>query len=218
VSAEFVYRMEAVLDLYGEPADPKRPRVCFDETTKQLVAEVRDPLPVSPGQVERYDYEYQRNGVVNLFLHYSPDHPAGGWRHVEVTQQRTKVDFAHQMQALVEVHFPDAERIRVVLDNLNTHTPAALYEAFPPEQARRLVERLEFIHTPKHASWLNQAEIELSVLASQCLDRRIADAAVLKREVGAWKARRNRAGTVIQWLFNLADARTKLKRLYPSAS
>jgi DDE superfamily endonuclease len=210
--------MEAVLDLYAEPADPKRPRVCFDETTKQLVAEVRDPLPVTPGQVERYDYEYHRNGVANLFLHYSPDHPAGGWRHVEVTQQRTRVDFAHQMQALVEVHFPNAERIRVVLDNLNTHTPAALYEAFPPEQARRLVERLEFIHTPKHASWLNQAEIELSVLASQCLDRRIADAAVLKREVGAWNARRNRAGTVIQWLFNLADARTKLKHLYPSAS
>jgi len=210
--------MEAVLDLSAEVADPKRPRVCFDETTKQLVAEVRDPLPVTPGQVERYDYEYQRNGVANLFLHYSPDHPAGGGRHVEVTQQRTKVDFAHQMQALVEVHFPNAERIRVVLDNLNTHTPAALYEAFPPEQARRLVERLEFIHTPKHASWLNQAEIELSVLASQCLDRRIADAATLKREVGAWKERRNRAGTVIQWLFKLADARTKLKHLYPSAS
>jgi DDE superfamily endonuclease len=210
--------MEAVLDLYAEPAAPKRPRVCFDETTKQLVAEVRDPLPMTAGQTERYDYEYQRNGVANLFLHYSPDHPAGGWRHVEVTQQRTKVDFAHQMQALVDVHFPNAERIRGVLDNLNTHTPAALYEAFPPEQARRLVERLEFIHTPKHASWLNQAEIELSVLASQCLDRRIADAAVLKREVGAWKARRNRAGTVIQWLFNLADARTKLKHLYPSAS
>ena len=210
--------MEAVLDLYAEPTDPKRPRVCFDETSKQLVAEVRDPLPMTPSQVERYDYEYQRNGVANLFLHYSPDHPTGGWRHVEVTQQRTKLDFAHQMQALVDVHFPDAERIRVVLDNLNTHTPAALYEAFPPEQARRLAERLEFIHTPKHASWLNQAEIELSVLASQCLDRRIADAAKLKREVSAWKERRNRAGTVIRWLFNLEDARTKLKRLYPSTS
>ena len=210
--------MEAVLDLYAEPTDPKRPRVCFDETSKQLVAEVRDPLPMTPSQVERYDYEYQRNGVANLFLHYSPDHPTGGWRHVEVTQQRTKLDFAHQMQALVDVHFPDAERIRVVLDNLNTHTPAALYDAFPPEQARRLVERLEFIHTPKHASWLNQAEIELSVLASQCLDRRIADTAKLKREVSAWQERRNRAGTVIRWLFNLEDARTKLKRLYPSTS
>ena len=210
--------MEAVLDLYAEVADPKRPRVCFDETTKQLVAEVRDPLPMSPGQVERYDYEYHRNGVTNLFLCYSPDHPAGGWRHVEVTEQRTKVDFAHQMKALVEGHFPDAETIRVVLDNLNTHTPASLYEAFPPEEARRLVERLEFIHTPKHASWLNQAEIELSVLASQCLDRRISEAATLKREVAAWQERRNRAGTVIDWLFDLTDARTKLKHLSPLAS
>ena len=208
--------MEAVLDLYAEPTDPLRPRVCFDETTKQLVAEVRDPLPMSPGQVERYDDEYRRNGVANLFLCYSPDHPAGGWRHVEVTQQRTKVDFAHQMKALVEVHFPAAEKVRVVLDNLNTHTPAALYEAFPPEEARRLVERLEFIHTPKHASWLNQAEIELGVLASQCLDRRIPDTAALKREVGAWEVARNRVGTVIEWLFKLTDARTKLKHLYPS--
>jgi hypothetical protein len=218
VSAEFVYRMEAVLDLYAEVTDPLRPRVCFDETTKQLVAEVRDPLPMTPGQVERYDYEYRRNGVANLFLCYSPDHPAGGWRHVEVTQQRTKVDFAHQMKALVDVHFPAAEQVRVVLDNLNTHTPAALYEAFPPEEARRLAERLEFIHTPKHASWLNQAEIELGVLAGQCLDRRIPDAAALKREVGAWEAARNRVGTVIEWLFKLTDARTKLKHLYPSTS
>ena len=179
--------MEAVLDLYAEPADPKRPRVCFDETTKQLVAEVRDPLPMAPGQVERYDYEYRRNGVANLFLHYSPDHPAGGWRHVAVTEQRTKVDFAHQLKALVDEHFPDAQKVRVVLDNLNTHTPASLYEAFAPEEARRLAERLEFIHTPKHASWLNQAEIELSVIASQCLDRRIADAATLKREIAAWE-------------------------------
>ena len=210
--------MEAVLDLYAEPADPKRPRVCFDETTKQLVAEVRDPLPMTPGQVERYDYEYRRNGVANLFLHYSPDHPAGGWRHVAVTKQRTKVDFAHQLKALVDVHFPAAETIRVVLDNLNTHTPASLYEAFAPEEARRLAERLEFIHTPKHASWLNQAEIELSVLANQCLDRRIPDVVTLVREVAAWEGRRNRAGTVIEWLFNLADARTKLNHLYPSTS
>jgi DDE superfamily endonuclease len=210
--------MEAVLDLYAEPTDPLRPRVCFDETTKQLVAEVRDPRPMTPGQVERYDYEYRRNGVANLFLCYSPDHPAGGWRHVEVTQQRTKVDFAHQLKALVDVHFPAAEKVRVVLDNLNTHTPASLYEAFPPEEARRLAEHLEFIHTPKHASWLNQAEIELGVLAGQCLDRRIPDAAALKREVGAWEAARNRAGMVIEWLFNLADARTKLKHLYPSTS
>jgi hypothetical protein len=216
VSAEFVYRMEAVLDLYAEVSDPKRPRVCFDETTKQLVAEVREPLPMSPGQVERYDYEYRRNGVANLFLAYSPDHKAGGWRHVEVTEQRTKVDFAHQLKALVDLHFPDAEKVRVVLDNLNTHTPASLYEAFAPEEARRLAERLEFVHTPKHASWLNQAEIELSVLTSQCLDRRIPDVATLRREVGAWEGSRNEAGAVIEWLFNLADARTKLKHLYPS--
>ena len=213
--------MEAVLDLYAEPADPKRPRVCRDETSKQLVAEIRDPLPREPGRAERYDYEYRRNGVANLFLFYSPDSPQpaqGGWRHVEVTAQRTKIDFAHQMQALVDKHFPEAETIRVVLDNLNTHTPAALYEAFAPAEARRLTRKLEFVYTPKHASWLNQAEIELAVLTRQCLDRRIPDAVTLAREIAAWQAARNATGTRIEWLFRVEDARTKLKRLYPSYS
>jgi DDE superfamily endonuclease len=210
--------MEAVLDLYAEPSDPKRPRVCFDEATKQLVAEVRPPLPLEPGQPARYDYEYQRNGVANLFMAYSPDHPQGGWRHVDVTAQRKKTDFAQQMKALVDEHFPDAEVVRVVLDNLNTHTPAALYEAFEPAEARRLVEKLEFIYTPKHASWLNQAEIELSVFRSQCLDRRIGDPVTLTEESAAWEAERNAVGTMTKWLFRVADARTKLKHLYPSPS
>jgi hypothetical protein len=218
VSAEYVWRMEAVLDLYAEPKDPKRPRVCFDEATKQMVGEVREPLPPAPGQPARYDYEYQRNGVANLFLFYSPDHPTGGWRHVAITEQRRMPEFAAQMKALVDEHFPEAEMIRVVLDNLNTHTPAALYEAFEPSEARRLVEKLSFIYTPKHASWLNQAEIELSVLRGQCLDRRIKDRETLEHEVGAWEQERNDAGTVIRWMFQLTDARTKLKHLYPSTS
>jgi hypothetical protein len=218
VNAEFVWRMEAVLDLYAEPSDPQRPRVCFDEATKQLVAEVRPPQPLEPGQPARYDYEYRRNGVANLFLAYSPDHPAGGWRHVGVTEHRMKPDFALQMKALVDEHFPAAEVVRVVLDNLNTHSPAALYEAFDPAEARRLVEKLEFIYTPKHASWLNQAEIELSVLRAQCLDRRIGDPVTLGAETTAWEEERNAAGTVTKWLFRVADARTKLKHLYPSPS
>jgi len=217
VSAEYVWRMEAVLDLYAEPSDPKRPRVCFDEATKQLVEEVRDPVPAEPGQLARYDYEYRRNGVGTLLLAYSPDHPQGGWRHVAVTEHRRKEEFAQQMKALVDVHFPDAELIRVILDNLNTHTPAALYEAFEPEEARRLTEKLAFIYTPKHASWLNQAEIELAVLRDQCLDRRIGDAEMLTAEVAAWEQERNEVGTVIRWMFQLADARTKLKHLYPSS-
>lgn len=208
--------MEAVLDLYAEPPDPRRPRVCFDETTKQLVAEIRSPRSRAPGQPERYDYEYQRNGVANLFVKYSPDHPQGGWRKVTVTEHRTKRDFAEQMRLLVDEEFPDAELIRVVLDNLNTHTPAALYEVFEPAEARRLAARLEFIYTPKHASWLNQAEIELAALTQQCLDRRIADADRLAREVAAWAEPRNAAGTTIEWLFRVADARTKLTHLYPS--
>ena len=208
--------MEAVLDLYAQPSDPKRPRVCFDEATKQLVAEVRDPLPAAPGQPARYDYEYRRNGVGTLLLSYSPDHRDGGWRHVEVTQHRRKEEFAHQMKALVDEHFPQAETIRVILDNLNTHTPAALYAAFEPAEARRLVAKLEFIYTPKHASWLNQAEIELAVLRAQCLERRIEDAETLVREVAAWEQARNATGTVIRWLFRLTDARTKLHHRSPS--
>jgi transposase len=207
--------MEAVLELYAEAPDPEQPRVGFDETSKQLVKEVQPVRPAAPGQPARYDYEYQRNGVANLFLFYSPDHPEGGWRHVEVTEQRTKLDFAQQMKALADVHFPAAKKIRVVLDNLNTHTPAALYAAFEPEEARRLVERLEFVYTPKHGSWLNQAEIELAALARQCLERRIPDAETLRREIAAWEEPRNRAGTTIEWLFRLTHARTRLKHLYP---
>lgn len=210
--------MEDVLELYAEAPDPEHPRVCFDETSKQLVQEVRPPQPAEPGPPARYDYEYQRNGVANLFVFYSPDHAEGGWRHVEVTAQRTKIDFAGQMKALVDEHFPEAKTIRVVLDNLNTHTPAALYEAFEPEEARRLSRRLEFVYTPKHGSWLNQAEIELAALTRQCLEERIPDALTLRRKVAAWEAPRNAAGLVIQWLFRVTQARTKLKHLYPSLS
>jgi hypothetical protein len=210
--------MEALLDLYAEPSDPMRPRVCFDEATKQCVSEVREPLPAEPGQLARYDYEYRRNGVGTLLLAYSPDHEQGGWRHVEVTEHRRKEEFAHQMKALVDEHFPAAQVVRVILDNLNTHTPAALYEVFEPAEARRLVAKLEFYYTPKHASWLNQAEIELAVLRNQCLDRRIPDAETLKREVATWEKDRNGMGMVIRWMFDLTNARTKLKHLYPSTS
>jgi hypothetical protein len=205
--------MEDVLDLYAQPYDPHKPVVVFDESNKQLIQEVRTPLPPQVGQPERYDSEYARNGVANLFLLAEP---LSGWRQVEVTAQRTKQDFARQMKALVDVHYPQAEVIRVVLDNLNTHTPVALYEAFAPDEARRLVQRLEFHYTPKHGSWLNMAEIELSVLARQCLERRIPDAQTLQQEVAAWQDARNQQQAKIQWCFKVADARTKLKRLYPS--
>ncbi len=205
--------MEEVLDLYAEPPDPKRPRVCFDEVPSQLVGETRAPLPAAPGQPARYDYEYQRNGTANLFVAVQPE---AGWRHVDVTDRRTKPDFAHQMRALVDEHFPDADVVRIVLDNLNTHTPAALYETFPPEEARRIVSKLEFHDTPTHGSWLNMAEIENGVLSRQCLERRLPDAATLRHEVAAWQARRNAARATIDWRFTTPDARTKLARLYPS--
>ncbi len=205
--------MEDVLDLYAEPPDPKRPRVCFDEVPSQLVGETRAPLPAAPGQPARYDYEYQRNGTANLFVAVQPE---AGWRHVDVTDRRTKPDFAHQMRALVDEHFPDADVVRIVLDNLNTHTPAALYETFPPEEARRIVSKLEFHYTPTHGSWLNMAEIENGVLSRQCLERRLPDAATLRHEVAAWQARRNAARATIDWRFTTPDARTKLARLYPS--
>jgi DDE superfamily endonuclease len=205
--------MEDVLDLYAEPHDPKRPWVCFDETSKQLVAETRTPLPMEPGQPERFDYEYERNGTANLFLLCQP---LAGWRHVAVTDRRTKHDFAEQMQALVDVHFPDAEKIRVVLDNLNTHTPAALYEAFPAAEARRIAKKLEFHYTPVHGSWLNMAELEFSMLARQCLGRRIPDRATLETEVATWQAARNEQRATIRWQFTVEDARSKLHRLYPS--
>jgi len=205
--------MEDLLDLYEEPHDPQLPTVCFDELPYQLTDEVRLPLPAEPGKPLRYDYEYHRRGTCNLFLHVEPQR---GWRHVEVTERRTAQDFAHQMKALAEVHYPDARKIRVVLDNLSTHTPAALYEAFPPEEARRILRRLEFHYTPKHGSWLNMAEIELSVLSRQCLNRRLGTKDVVRQEVAAWEEPRNQAGVTIQWRFTTDKAREKLKRLYPS--
>jgi DDE superfamily endonuclease len=213
VGADFVWRMEDVLDLYAEPYDPARPVVCFDETSKQLIAETRVPLPMEPGKPERVDYEYERRGTANLFL---VTQPLGAWRHVDVTDRRTKHDFAHQMRDLVDRHFPDADRIRVVLDNLNTHTPAALYEAFPPAEAGRIRRKLELHYTPVHGSWLNLAELEFSMLSRQCLDRRIGDRDTLVAEVAAWQAARNEQRATIRWQFTVDDARRKLHRLYPS--
>lgn len=215
MSAEFVAAMEDVLDLYATPYDPKRPKVNFDEKSKQLIEEKRTPLPAKAGQCERYDYEYQRNGTRNLFVFCEPQ---AGWRHIEVTQRRTHSDFAQQMKWLVDERYPEAEVIRVVLDNLNTHKLASLYEAFEPAEARRIAKKLEFHPTPKHGSWLNMAEIELSILERQCLDPRIPDEATLKAEVGAYEERRNAEKATIDWRFTLDDARTKLKRLYPSPS
>lgn len=207
--------MEDVLDVYAEPYDPKRPKVNFDETSKQLIAEARQPLAAEPGRVERYDYEYKRNGTRNLFMFVEPQ---AGWRHVAVSERRTKLDFAHQMKWLVDERYPDADLVRVVIDNLNTHKPASLYEAFEPEEARRIVKKLEFHYTPKHGSWLNMAEIELGVLQRQCLDRRIPDEETLNQEVTAWEQRRNKEKATIDWRFSVIDAREKLKRLYPSRS
>jgi hypothetical protein len=205
--------MEDVLDLYAEPYDPQRPKVNFDETSKQLLADTRSPLPAQAGQPRRYDYAYEREGTRNSFMFCEPQ---AGWRHIAVTAQRTKVDFAQQMKWLVDERYPKAEVIRAVLDNLNTHKPASLYEAFAPVEARRLVKKLEFHYTPKHGSWLNMAEIELSILARQCLDRRIPDEATLKQEVHAYQVRRNAEHASIDWQFSVSDARHKLHRLYPS--
>ncbi len=209
----FVAAMEDVLEVYHRPHDPNRPLVCLDETSKQLVAETRQPLPMQPGQPARYDYEYKRNGVANLFMLFAP---LEGWRQVKVTQSRTAIDYAHALRDIADIHFAKASKIVLVQDNLNTHVPASLYEAFPPHEARRLVERFEWHYTPKHGSWLNLAESELAVLSSQCLDRRIQDAAALAREVTAWLSRRNANHTKASWRFTTADARIKLKSLYPS--
>ncbi len=206
--------MEDVLDLYGEPYDPKRPVVCFDETSKQLVKEKISPIPPQPGRRERFDYEYKRNGTRNLFMVCEP---LAGWRHVEVTERRTMKDFAHQMRWLVDTAFPEAAKIRVVLDNLNTHRPASLYQTFVPQEARRVIKRLEFHHTPKHGSWLNMAEIEFSVFGKQCLARRIGDEETLKREIGALESQRNQAKATIHWRFSTMDARDKLQHIYPSS-
>jgi len=215
VGADFVAAMEDVLDVYAEPYDPKRPKVNFDEASKQLIAETRQALPASPGQAARYDYEYERNGTANLFMFVEPQ---AGWRHVEVTERHTKLDFAQQMKWLVDERYPEADLVRVTLDNLNTHKPASLYEAFEPEEARRIIKKLEFHYTPKHGSWLNMAEIELSVLQRQCLDRRIPDQQTLKQEIAAWERQRNEEKATIDWRFSITDAREKLKRLYPSKS
>jgi len=205
--------MEDILEVYTRPYDPRRPLVCFDETSKQLLRETRPLQWPAPGRPAQVDYEYEREGVVNLFLCCEP---LAGQRWVDVTAQRTRRDWAQQIQQLVDVRYPDAERIVLILDNLNVHTPGALYDVFPPAEAKRLADKLEIHYTPKHGSWLNIAEIEFSVLSRQCLDRRVPDAATLAREVAAWQQRRNAATCTVDWRFTTADARIKLKRLYPS--
>jgi hypothetical protein len=209
---EFVCAMEDVLEVYQRPPDEKRPLVTLDETSKQLVADVTPPVPMQPGRPTRQDYEYERRGTANLFMLFAP---FAGWRHVKVTARRTIVDFAHVLRDLSDVHFPGAEKIVLVMDNLNTHKLSTLYRAFPPDEARRLYERFEVHHTPKHASWLNMAECELSVLGRQCLDRRIDSQELLATEVVAWQHPRNAAEVRVDWQFRTPDARIKLKRLYP---
>ena len=204
--------MEDVLDAYTRPADPARPLVCLDETSRQVLADLHAPLPAEPGRAARHDPEYVRKGVVNLFLVCAP---LLGRRQVRVSDQRTRIDWAHCIRELVDVHYPDADRIVLVMDQLNTHSPASLYDAFPPAEAKRLADKLEIHYTPKHGSWLNMAEIELSALQRQCLDRRLGDRATMEREVATWVTARNETTTTIDWRFTTADARIKLKRLYP---
>ena len=212
-NAAFVAAMEDVLEVYMRPYDPARPLVCLDETSKQLVAETRTPLPMQPGQPARRDYEYKRNGTANLFMLFAP---LDGWRHVEVTERRTAIDYAHVLRDLSDIHFATAGKIVLVQDNLNTHAPSSLYEAFAPAEARRLIERFEWHFTPKHGSWLNLAESELAVLGRQCLARRIASANALTIEAGAWTTQRNTHNAKANWRFTTADARIKLKSLYPA--
>jgi hypothetical protein len=204
--------MEDLLELYAERYQPAFPVICFDEVPYQMVSETQLPLAMQDGNPLRYDFEYRREGTCNLFMFLQP---LAGWRHVKVTDQRTKQDFAWCMKELVEIHFPQAEKIRVVLDNLNTHSPAAFYEAFPPEQARQLTRKLEFHYTPEHSSWLNMAEVEISVLTEQCLDRRLGSQLIVAREVGAWEGERNAIRATIDWRFTIPNARDKLKKLYP---
>ena len=212
-NAAFVAAMEDILEVYQRPYDRQRPLVCLDESSKQLVAETRVPIAAKPGQPGRHDYEYRRNGTANLFMMFAP---LEGWRHVKVTDRHTAVDYAQVLKELSDTHFPGSAKIVLVQDNLNTHKPASLYEAFPPTEARRLVERFEWHYTPKHGSWLDMAESELGVLSSQCLDRRIPDQRVLKDEVAAWEADRNSKHAKANWQFTTADARVKLRRLYPA--
>lgn len=212
-NAEFVAAMEDVLEVYQRPYDSRCPVVCLDETSKQLVCETQIPIPAKPGTPARQDYEYKRNGVANLFMLFEP---LAGWRHVEVTDRRTKVDFAHVVKKLVDELDPDAKKIVLVMDNLNTHKLGSLYEAFEPQEARRMIEKLEIHHTPKHGSWLNMAETELAALAKQCLKRRIATKKKLENEVDAWTQQRNSSQATVDWQFKTEDARIKLKKLYPS--
>ena len=211
-NAAFVAAMEDVLETYQKPRDPERPLVCLDETSKQLVIETRKPIPAKPGQPIRYDYEYERNGVANIFMTFAP---LEGWRKVKVTDHHAAVDYAQVLKELSDVHFPDAKQIVLVQDNLSTHTAASLYAAFPPEEARRLAKRFEWHYTPKHGSWLDMAESELAVLTNQCLDRRIPDKPTLEKEIAAWEAHRNKHHAKADWQFTTNDARVKLKRLYP---
>ncbi len=212
VDAEYVARMEDVLDLYAEPPDPKRPVVCFDESPTQLIGEVRQPISAKPGQIERYDCEYKRNGTANLFVFLDAHR---SWRKVKVTDRRAAVDFAACMRELTDIHFPEAERVRVVMDNLSTHSAGALYQAFPACEARRVLQRLEFHYVPKHASWLNMVEIEIGVLRGQCLDRRIATHEHLVSQIAAWERQRNASGARIKWMFTTDKARAKMGRAYP---
>jgi transposase len=211
-NAEFVWRMEDVLEVYKRPYDPLRPIVCMDETSKQLIGETRLPVDAAPGQPRRVDYEYERKGVADLFLFFEP---LRGWRRVWIAPQRRKVEWAWFVKQLLDDHYPQAQRVVLVCDNLNTHTGGALYEAFPPAEAKRLWDRLEIHYTPKHGSWLNMAETELSALAGQCLNRRIEEVAALRREVEAWEAERNRREAKVRWRFTTEDARIKLEKLYP---
>lgn len=213
VDAEFVACMEDVLTLYAEPNDPARPVVSFDETPRQLIGETRVPVRAAPGKPPRSDYEYQRNGTANVFMLVDANR---GWRHAKVTERRTNIDFAHCMRELVDEHYPDAEKIRVVLDNLSTHSRAALYQTFAPTEARRILSKIEFHFTPKHASWLNMVEIEIGVMVKQCLKRRIPTIDLLRREVAAWQKRRNSAHASIEWIFTVDQARTKLANVYPT--
>jgi len=205
--------MEDVLDVYKRPYDPKRPMLCLDETSKQLIGETRTPVSAAPGREARYDHEYKRNGTANLFMVFEP---LAGKRHVRVTERRTQKDWAACVREMVDERYPDAERIVLVMDNLNTHTPASLYEAFPADEAKRIADRLEIHYTPKHGSWLDMAEIELGILGRQCLDRRIDNAKALTREVAAWEAQRNAAKAKVDWRFTTDDSRIRLKKLYPS--
>jgi hypothetical protein len=211
-NAAFVCAMENVLEVYKRPYDAKHPVVCMDEKPKQLVKETRTPIPCKRGQPERFDFEYERNGTANLFLFVEP---LRGWRKVEVTERRTKLDWAHQVQQLVDVHRRKADKITLVMDNLNTHSPASLYEAFAPAEARRLLEKLEIVHTPKHGSWLNVAEVELAVIEKQSIGGRVPDRESLATRAKAWARARNGAKKKVDWQFRTADARIKLRRLYP---